>query len=587
MGMLPPVFVELRASIGEFSAKMAEARHELTLVEAKAQTTFAKTAAIGKGALLGTAVVAAGISYLAVEMADKYEEAHVKLEQALKNAGGDFEELKPHIDSVSQRMENFGFTNAETEDALATLTTALQSPKKAMEDMGLVADLAKYKHMGLSQAALLVAKAQEGQLRPLKALGIDLPIASAGAAKLEKAHKGLAKAQETYKALLEASQDPANKGKISADKLRTAHDKVKDAQEKLNTVAGASDKIMEALSKRLGGQAAAASETLAGKLGILKADSENLFKDLGMKLIPILLNVVDKMRALGKFVAANKKPFEILAAVIGTVLVGAISAYITTLVKSTIASAKSFAIDLINAAKWVAFRIQYYGFVAGAAIVSAATTAAAWIAANAAMIIATGGILLAIGLLVAAGVYLKNHWHEIMEKVKEAIHKAADWIHEKIQTIKDTFHNVFTGLSEIVHNAFNAVGNIIKGYFNIWIGIINFIVGALNGVIDKANKIHVHIPGMGTVGVNIPHIPEIPKLANGGIVSRPTIALIGEAGPEAVVPLSKGKGFGGNVHVTVNVHGSVVHEKDLAVSVRDNIAILMRRQGLNPSILGV
>jgi hypothetical protein len=35
------------------------------------------------------------------------------------------------------------------------------------------------------------------------------------------------------------------------------------------------------------------------------------------------------------------------------------------------------------------------------------------------------------------------------------------------------------------------------------------------------------------------------------------------------------------------VQGSVVQEKDLAVSVRDNIAILMRRQGLNPSILGV
>lgn len=53
--------------------------------------------------------------------------------------------------------------------------------------------------------------------------------------------------------------------------------------------------------------------------------------------------------------------------------------------------------------------------------------------------------------------------------------------------------------------------------------------------------------------------------ATGGIVNRPTVALIGEAGPEAVVPLDKtpgngplpagGIGGGGNTYVTVNVHG--------------------------------
>jgi hypothetical protein len=48
-----------------------------------------------------------------------------------------------------------------------------------------------------------------------------------------------------------------------------------------------------------------------------------------------------------------------------------------------------------------------------------------------------------------------------------------------------------------------------------------------------------------------------------------------------------GLGGGSGVTVVVNVAGSVISEKDLAVSVRDNIAIMMRRQGLNPSILGV
>jgi len=38
--------------------------------------------------------------------------------------------------------------------------------------------------------------------------------------------------------------------------------------------------------------------------------------------------------------------------------------------------------------------------------------------------------------------------------------------------------------------------------------------------------------------------PRIPALATGGIVTRPTLALVGEAGPEAVVPLDRG-GIGG------------------------------------------
>jgi hypothetical protein len=48
--MLPPVFVELRANIREFSAKMGEARAEMHETEAASKTTFTKMASIGKGA---------------------------------------------------------------------------------------------------------------------------------------------------------------------------------------------------------------------------------------------------------------------------------------------------------------------------------------------------------------------------------------------------------------------------------------------------------------------------------------------------------------------------------------------------------
>ena len=77
-------------------------------------------------------------------------------------------------------------------------------------------------------------------------------------------------------------------------------------------------------------------------------------------------------------------------------------------------------------------------------------------------------------------------------------------------------------------------------------------------------------------------------LATGGIVTKPTVALIGEGKEsEAVIPLSRLGNMGGGVNVVVNVSGSVVQEHDLAVSVRDQIAQMMRRRGLSPSILGV
>jgi hypothetical protein len=46
-------------------------------------------------------------------------------------------------------------------------------------------------------------------------------------------------------------------------------------------------------------------------------------------------------------------------------------------------------------------------------------------------------------------------------------------------------------------------------------------------------------------------LANLPRMASGGIVTSPTLALIGEAGPEAVVPLSQGGMMGGNVYVTV------------------------------------
>lgn len=81
-------------------------------------------------------------------------------------------------------------------------------------------------------------------------------------------------------------------------------------------------------------------------------------------------------------------------------------------------------------------------------------------------------------------------------------------------------------------------------------------------------------PGFGAggqpIGPNYGGIFEYPQLASGGIVNSPTMALIGEAGPEAVIPLSKMGSMGGQ-NITVNVGGSVISEGDLVAVIRDQL----------------
>lgn len=85
-------------------------------------------------------------------------------------------------------------------------------------------------------------------------------------------------------------------------------------------------------------------------------------------------------------------------------------------------------------------------------------------------------------------------------------------------------------------------------------GAVNYIIDAINRIISAWNRLEfsVSIPFGPSISVGTPDIPLIPRLARGGIVTRPTIAMLGESGPEAVVPLSRGGGLGTTVNIVIN-----------------------------------
>jgi len=118
----------------------------------------------------------------------------------------------------------------------------------------------------------------------------------------------------------------------------------------------------------------------------------------------------------------------------------------------------------------------------------------------------------------------------------------------------DGFHKIV----DIVFKGFtlywDALELEIKAIWGVFKWLFNGIADLWNNTLGKLEISIPDIPGLPGRGKTF-GIPNIPKLANGGIVSAPTLALIGESGPEAVVPLSGGMGMGGGNNVTINVNG--------------------------------
>jgi tape measure domain-containing protein len=111
-----------------------------------------------------------------------------------------------------------------------------------------------------------------------------------------------------------------------------------------------------------------------------------------------------------------------------------------------------------------------------------------------------------------------------------------------IGVITGIFNTVANAIGSIFRGIARTIGNIINGIVNIVKAPINFIIDGINGFIGGINKIKIPdwVPGVGGKGINL---PKIPKLAVGGIVESATIAMIGESGREAVLPLDSNTGW--------------------------------------------
>ena len=146
-----------------------------------------------------------------------------------------------------------------------------------------------------------------------------------------------------------------------------------------------------------------------------------------------------------------------------------------------------------------------------------------------------------------------------------------------LESIKDTmplseYERLETLLGEIHTDAQNLHGTDIA----IGLGItVDYDESMLN-FLDMVNQ----YDDVASFGASVAGFLGATPLASGGIVTAPTLGLIGEAGPEAVIPLNQMGSMGGT-NVTVNVAGSVLAEGDLAETIQNQ---LIRIKGRNASL---
>lgn len=169
-----------------------------------------------------------------------------------------------------------------------------------------------------------------------------------------------------------------------------------------------------------------------------------------------------------------------------------------------------------------------------------------------------------------------NAWREdeerkVTEKNKEEIQKRIDEIERWRDAVGQVYQDAFESMGEALasgENAWVAFGDVMKEVVAMGLEALGkrafveaaaaFAEGFVNPKMFAAAAAWGTAAAMAFVAAG-----AVRALAEGGVVTRPTVALVGERGPEAVIPLNRAGGMGTNITVIQNIHGSVLTERQL------------------------
>jgi hypothetical protein len=350
----------------------------------------------------------------------------------------------------------------------------------------------------ISSLSMATATADD-ELRPALAKLVT------GTENLEEAQSGLKLAQDiaagTGKDLATVS-DALAKAYAGNDKgLKALDPRMKTLLKDGLDVEGA----MSVLADTFGGDAAAAADTAEGRFKRLSIGLAETKESIGAALLPAIQAVLPFIERLGTWAQENTTTFLVVG--------GAIAGIATAII------AVNFAMKA-----W-----------------TAATTAFTAVQAAFNAVMALNPIFLLVVAIVAVGTAL------VILQAKFNI------FGEAFKAIGSIASTVFDGIKAGFAGVVSAIGGYVNGLVAVYKGLFNGIASVWNNTVGKLSfRIPDWVPKFGGAGFDV---PDIPMLANGGIVSSPTLAMIGERGPEAVVPLTGNNSPGLGNSVTINVNG--------------------------------
>ncbi|CAB4163204.1 hypothetical protein UFOVP800_10 [uncultured Caudovirales phage] len=398
----------------------------------------------------------------------------------------------------------------EDDKAAQLLATSLQNTTGATDAQ--IASVEKF----ITQTSIAAAVSDD-ELRP----ALD---------KLVRGTKSVTKAQDLLSLALDISAGTGKDLGAVSDALSKAFNgqlgplkKLDPALASLIENGATTDEVFAALGKTFAGAASTSADSASGKMKSFSIQMGEFKESVGAAVFPIVDKLLPAFQSVANFIQNNT------ALVVGF---GLVFAGLATTILAVNAAMKAYA--AIQAIVTVATNVL------------TASTYALWIATGVAVIVA----------IIAALVALQVKF-DIFGKTVNGIKTVFTELWSVARFVFDAMKTGFETLKDLGASIFSGMGAAFKGVIN---AVITNLERGLNAAIKGLNIILDGIDKAAGPWVNFGSIPDVnlPRLAEGGIVTSPTLAMIGEGrGPEAVIPLSKmGQfGMGGGSSITVNVNG--------------------------------
>lgn len=146
-----------------------------------------------------------------------------------------------------------------------------------------------------------------------------------------------------------------------------------------------------------------------------------------------------------------------------------------------------------------------------------------------------------------------NFFNDKWENIKSIFSDVGDWFGDKFSCAFDSIKNAFSDVGNFFYGIWEDVSDKAKDGMNWLMGRIE---DGLNRVVDGLNWFGFDLPdvmGGGHVGFDLSYV-NLPRLANGGLATAPTLAMVGDnrnarTDPEVIAPLSKLEGMMGNTEI--------------------------------------